>query len=136
MVKKKVLFLCTHNSSRSQMAEGIMNQFLGDRYLAFSAGTQVTEVNIFAKEAMKEMGVDMSGHYSKHLDEYKDKDFDHVVTVCDSANESCPVYLKGDKHIHKSFDDPTAFTGSENEKLNYFKDTGNQIKEWIITSFD
>ena len=113
-----------------------MNQFLGDRYQAYSAGTQVTEVNSFAKEAMKEMGVDMSGHYSKHLDEYKNRDFDHIVTVCDSANESCPIYLNGDKHIHKSFDDPTAFTGNEKEKLNYFKHTGNQIKEWIFTSFD
>ena len=113
-----------------------MNRFLGERYQAFSAGTQVTEVNSFAKEAMKEIGIDMSNHFSKHLDEFKDIDFDHVVTVCDSANENCPVYLNGENHIHKSFNDPTAFEGNDNEKLNYFKDTGNQIKEWIITSFD
>lgn len=118
------------------MAEGIMNKFLGDRYQAFSAGTQVTEVNSFAEEVMKEIGVDISSHYSKHLDEIKSMDFDHVVTVCDSANENCPVYLTGGNHIHKSFNDPTAFNGNDKEKLNYFKDTGNQIKEWIFKSFD
>ncbi len=112
-----------------------MNHFLGDRYEAFSAGTQVTEVNSFAKKAMKEIGVDMSGHYSKHMDEFDDKDFDRVVTVCDSANENCPVYLKGGNYIHKSFNDPTAFKGNDKEKLDYFKDTGNQIKEWIIGNF-
>jgi len=136
MDKKKVLFLCTHNSSRSQMAEGIMNQFLGDRYQASSAGTQVTEVNSFAKEAMKEIGVDIGSHYSKHLDEFKDKDFDHVVTVCDSANENCPVNIFRCNHIHKGFDDPTAFKGNYKEKLNFFKDTGIEIKDWILTSFD
>lgn len=118
------------------MAEGIMNKFLGDRYQAFSAGTQATEVNGFAKEAMKEIGVDISKHYSKHLDEIMNMDFDHVVTVCDSANENCPVLIIGDNHIHKSFNDPTAFSGNNKEKLNYFKDTGNQIKEWIFKSFD
>jgi len=113
-----------------------MNKFLGDRYQAFSAGTQVTEVNGFAEKAMKEIGVDISSYYSKHLDEIKSIDFDHVVTVCDSANENCPVYLTVGNHIHKSFNDPTAFIGNDKEKLNYFKDTGNQIKEWIFKSFD
>ena len=136
MDKKKVLFLCTHNSSRSQMAEGIMNQFLGDRYQASSAGTQVTEVNSFAKEAMKGIGVDIGSHYSKHLDEIKNMDFDQVVTVCDSVNENCPVHNIGGNHIHKGFNDPTAFKGNYKDKLNFFKNTGIEIKEWILTSFD
>jgi len=113
-----------------------MNKFLGERYQAFSAGTQVTEVNSFAEEAMKEIGVDISSHYSKHMDEIKNMDFDHVVTVCDSANENCPVYKIGGNHIHKGFNDPTVFIGNDKEKLNFFKYTGNQIKEWILTSFD
>ena len=118
------------------MAEGIMNKFLGDKYQAFSAGTEVTEVNMFASKAMKEMGIDIGSHYSKHIDEFKNIEFDHVVTVCDNANENCPVYLVRDNHIHKSFKDPTEFVGNDNEKLNYFVDTGKEIKEWIIKSFD
>ena len=118
------------------MAEGLMNKIQGDNYKAYSAGTTPSELNRFAIEAMKEMGIDISSHYTKNLDELKNIDFDLVVTVCDSANENCPVYLKGDHHIHKSFKDPTAFQGSDEEKLDYFKDTGNQIKEWIINSFD
>ena len=118
------------------MAEGIMNKFLGDKYQAFSAGTEVTEVNMFASKAMKEMGIDIGSHYSKHIDEFKNIEFDHVVTVCDNANENCPVYLVRDNHIHKSFKDPTEFVGKDNEKLNYFVDTGKEIKEWIIKSFD
>ena len=88
MSRKQVLFLCTHNSSRSQMAEAIMNSFLGEKYEAFSAGTEVTEVNSFAVEVMNDLGVDMSSHYSKHLGEFDDRKFDIVVTVCDSANEN------------------------------------------------
>ena len=118
------------------MAEAIMNKYLGDKYQAFSAGTQVTEVNSFAKKAMNEMDIDISSHYSKHLDEFKNVEFDYVVTVCDSANENCPIYLAVDNHIHKGFDDPTAFVGNDNDKLNYFIETGNEIKEWILTSFD
>lgn len=135
MSRKQVLFLCTHNSSRSQMAEAVMNNFLSENYEAFSAGTEVTEVNRFAIEAMNELGVDMSSHYSKHLGEFDDMKFDVVVTVCDSANENCPVYLKGENHVHKSFRDPTAFKGSEEEKRQYFIEVRDEIRDWINEYF-
>lgn len=92
-MKQKMLFICTHNSARSQMAEGLMNHFLGDRYEAFSAGTEQTMVNPFAVEAMKELGIDTSPHRSKTVEEFRGSSFDCVVTVCDSARESYPFFL-------------------------------------------
>ena len=112
-----------------------MNSFLGEKYEAFSAGTEVTEVNSFAVEVMNDLGVDMSSHYSKHLGEFDDRKFDIVVTVCDSANENCPVYLKGENHLHKSFRDPTAFEGRYEEKLKYFKTIRDEIRDWIDENF-
>ena len=118
------------------MAEGLMNNIHNDKYRAYSAGTEVSEVNTFAVEAMRDIGIDISNQYSKSVDDLSNIDFDIVVTVCDDANENCPVFLKGNNHIHKSFSDPTAFKGSNEEKLNYFMDIRNQIREWIITSFN
>lgn len=136
MEKKTVLFLCTHNSSRSQIAEGIMNHFLSEKYKALSAGTEPGAVNRFAIEAMNDIGIDISGHYSKSVEEFKDNDFDYVVTVCNSAKENCPVFLKGKNLVHKGFEDPTMFEGSDKKKLEYFKKVRDQIKEWIQKSFD
>ena len=136
MSKKTVLFLCTHNSSRSQMAEGLMNHYLGEKYTAYSAGTEPAGVNSFAEIAMNDIGIDISSHYSKNVDEFKDKFFEYVVTVCDSAKENCPVFLKGNNLIHKGFNDPTSFRGSDEEKLNYFKEIRDQINKWIQKSFE
>lgn len=113
-----------------------MNHFLGDRYIAFSAGTDPKGLNKFAIEAMSDIGIDMSSHYSKSVDEFKDNDFKYVVTVCDSANEQCPVFLKGNNLIHIGFNDPTSFEGSDIEKLNYFKEIRDQINDWIQKSFN
>ena len=136
MSKKTVLFLCTHNSSRSQMAEGLMNSLMGDKYIAYSAGTDPRGVNNFAVEAMNDIHIDISDQYSKSIEVFADKQFDYVVTVCDSANENCPVFLKGNSHIHKGFLDPAAFEGASDEKIVLFREIRDQIKEWMETSFN
>ena len=97
-MKKTVLFLCTHNSARSQMAEGLVNHYFSDKYSAFSAGTEKTKVNPFAIQAMNDSGIDISSHYSKTLDEFLDNTFDYVVTVCDNAKENCPYFSTNDGH--------------------------------------
>ena len=112
-----------------------MNKYLSDEYEAYSAGTEASEVNRFAIEVMDEIGIDLSPHRSKNLEEVQDNDFDYVVTVCDSARENCPVYLNGQNHMHKSFQDPAAFEGDENEKREYFRSIRDQIKSWIQESF-
>src|ERR1035437_8884464 len=93
--KHRILFLCTHNSCRSQMAEGLVNYYWGDRYQAFSAGTVVARVNPLAIRAMAELGIDISRHYSKTLAEFGGQSFDHVITLCNSAKELCPLFFGG-----------------------------------------
>jgi len=104
--KKRVLFICTHNAARSQMAEGLLRALHGDHYEAFSAGTEPGSVNASAIRAMAEIGIDISHHRSKSLKEFFDQEFDYVVTVCDHAKESCPYFPGGKKILHQSFDDP------------------------------
>lgn len=106
MMKEKVLILCTGNSCRSQMAEGILRHYGGGRYEVYSAGSKPSLVNPIAIQVMKEIGIDIASHRSKHLDEFKDIHFDYVITVCDNAKESCPTYLKIAKKLHWSFPDP------------------------------
>lgn len=106
-MKKRVLILCTHNSSRSQMAEGLLRHIAGDRFEVHSAGTEETRVHPLAIEAMREIGIDISAHTSKTLEQFLDQRFDFVITVCDSANESCPVFPGNVERIHWSFDDPS-----------------------------
>ena len=84
---------------------------------------------------MKDIGIDISDHYSKSIEEFRDKDFEFVVTVCNSAKENCPVFLRGNKLVHKGFDDPTLFDGSDEEKLNHFKEIRDQIKDWVVSKF-
>ena len=120
MDKKKILFICTNNSSRSQMTEGLMRSMFGDRFEAFSAGTRPTEVNPFAVKAMKEIGIDISKHRSKSVNEFLDKKFDYIVTVCSSAKETCPFFPGGSEYIHMGFEDPAEAKGSDKEKLNSF----------------
>jgi arsenate reductase (thioredoxin) len=119
--RRRVLFLCTHNSARSQMAEGLLRHFGGDRFEVYSAGTEATYVRPEAIAAMAELGVDISGQESKTLDRYLSESFDHVVTVCDDANEACPVFPGAKNRLHWSFRDPSRATGSDGERLEVFR---------------
>ena len=127
-MKKMILFLCTHNSCRSQMAEGIVNFYLGDRFQAFSAGTEATRVHPLAIQVMAELGIDISGHRSKTLDEFSGEQFDHVITLCGSANEQCPVVFGGVQRVHIGFDDPSQATGTPEEILQEFRRVRDEIK--------
>jgi protein-tyrosine-phosphatase/DNA-binding transcriptional ArsR family regulator len=115
----RVLFLCTHNSARSQMAEGILRYHGGDQVEAFSAGTQVSQVRAEAIQTMADMGIDISHHHSKHLDEFIGQSFDYVITVCDQANETCPIFPGDPKRIHWSFPDPSAIEDPKERTRTY-----------------
>jgi arsenate reductase (thioredoxin) len=132
--KKTVLFLCTHNSCRSQMAEGLLNAMYPDTYKAFSAGIQKTTVNPFAIHIMKEIGIDLSKHYSKLITDFQGKEFDYVVTVCDHAKETCP-FFPGKHVVHKSFLDPSSFKGESVETLVVFRKVRDEIQTWIKKEF-
>ncbi len=129
-MKKRVLFLCTHNSSRSQIAEAFLRNDYGDRYDSFSAGTKKKKVNPDVIEVMRQIGIDMSFHFSKTIDEFKGEKFDFVVTVCDNAKENCP-FFPGDKIIHHSFKDPSKMKG-DLVKIALIRD---EIKDWIQKTF-
>lgn len=133
--KKRVLFVCTHNSARSQMAEGLMNSLHGDRYEAYSAGTEPSEVNPRAVFVLLELGIDIAHHRSKHIDEFLGQDFDYVVTVCDHARETCPAFPGGKAPIHHGFVDPSSATGTELEKQAAFRLVRDEIRGWIATEF-
>ena len=119
--KKKVLFICTHNSARSQMAEGLLRHLHGDRFQAYSAGTDPTVVQPDAITVMAEIGIDISEQYSKSSTDFLHDRFDHVVTVCDRAKGTCPVFPGAANVIHKSFEDPAAFEGSKEETMAKFR---------------
>ena len=127
--QKKVLILCTGNSARSQMAEGLLRHMAGDRFEVESAGTIASFVRPQAITAMAEIGIDISGHRSKCLDEFLETPFDYVITVCDNANESCPIFPGPATRIHWSFDDPAAATGTEEDILAEFCRVRDEIKE-------
>ena len=131
---KKVLFICTHNSARSQMAEALLNHLYGDRYAAESAGTVATRVNPYAIEAMKEVGISMDGHRSKSIEEFRGRIFDVVVTVCDNARENCP-FFPGKVVIHRGFEDPSETKGTEDEIMAAFRRARDEIWEWIEEQF-
>ncbi|MBS7629738.1 arsenate reductase ArsC [Candidatus Bathyarchaeota archaeon] len=135
MVKEKVLFICTHNSARSQMAEGLLRSLYGDFYEVYSAGTEPTGLNPYAIRVMAEIGIDISKQRSKSVSEFLGTKFDFVVTVCDQAKERCPYFPMGGKRLHKSFQDPTTFRGSEDEILEGFRNVRDQIKEWVDKTF-
>ncbi len=129
---KKVLFLCTGNSCRSQMAEAIVNARLGDEWQAFSAGTKPTGyVHPKALAALSEIGIQHTGS-SKRADEFRDVDFDLVVTVCDSAAEECPLWLGKGKRIHHSFPDPAKAEGTEAEIMNVFRTVRDDIANVVL----
>lgn len=133
--KKKILFICTHNSARSQMAEGFVNALLSDRFEAISAGIDPSGVNPFAIKVMAEIGVDISHHRSKRVDEFLKREFDYVVTVCDGANELCPFFSGGKERIHKGFEDPSIIEGTEEEKRAGFIRIRDEVKKWIEEVF-
>ncbi|HEY2093965.1 MAG TPA: arsenate reductase ArsC [Thermoanaerobaculia bacterium] len=128
-MKKRVLFLCTHNSARSQMAEGLLREMAGDQFEAFSAGTEATRVHPLAIAAMRDIGVDISSQRSKTLGELAGQHFDYVITVCDRANETCPLFPNGTQRIHWSFDDPSKATGTDEERLSAFRSVRDGIQQ-------
>ncbi|MGA3127430.1 MAG: arsenate reductase ArsC [Candidatus Korobacteraceae bacterium] len=129
--KKRVLILCTGNSARSQMAEGLLRHDAGERFEVESAGTKPSAVRPEAIAAMRELGVDISGHRSKSVEEFAGLKFDCVITVCDSARESCPVFFGSAKRLHKSFEDPAAVQGSEEERLAAFRRVRDQLRVYL-----
>jgi arsenate reductase (thioredoxin) len=134
-VKKKILFLCTHNSCRSQMAEGLGNHYLADRMEAFSAGTEATRVNPLAIRVLAELGIDISGHRSKTMDEFTGEKFDYVITLCDDANEKCPLFFGGVERIHMGFYDPSKAVGTEEEIMAEFRRVRDEIKTKLLDYF-
>ena len=132
-MRQRVLFICTHNSARSQMAEGLLRHLAGDRFEAHSAGTQATEVRPLAIRAMAEIGIDISGHQSKTLNRYLDEPWDWVITVCDRARESCPVFPGSASAVHWGFDDPAEATGTEEERLAVFRRVREEIAQRLRT---
>jgi arsenate reductase len=130
-MKRSVLFLCTGNSCRSQMAEGLLRHLAGDRFEAASAGTHPVGLNPGAVAAMQEIGIDISSHRSKSLEEFQGRRFDHVVTVCDRAKESCPLLPGALSVLHWSFDDPAAATGSVEQRRAVFRRVRDEIEQQI-----
>ncbi|HKK02098.1 MAG TPA: arsenate reductase ArsC [Desulfuromonadales bacterium] len=132
---KKVLFLCTGNSCRSQMAEGLINHDFAGRIEAFSAGTEPHGINPKAVQVMAELGIDISGHSSELLDKYEGQSFDYVITLCGGANETCPLFFGGVKRIHIGFDDPPRATGSEDEVMSVYRRVRDEIREQLGAFF-
>jgi arsenate reductase (thioredoxin) len=130
--KAKVLILCTGNSARSQMAEGLLRHEAGDQFEVYSAGTKPARVRSEAIAAMSEIGIDISGHRSKSVDEFAGQELDYVVTVCDNANESCPVLRARTLRMHWPFEDPAAVQGSEETRLAAFRKVRDQIHARIM----
>ena len=126
--KKQVLILCTGNSARSQMAEGLLRHDAGDRFEVVSAGVEPSRVRPEAIEVMSEIGIDISDHRSKSVDEFAGQEFDYVITVCDNANERCPIFPGGTKRIHWSFDDPAAAEGDDDTKRRVFRRVRDEIR--------
>jgi arsenate reductase len=134
--KKRVLFICTQNACRSQMAEALLRLRFEDDYEVHSAGTEPSRVNPWAIRVMAELGVDISGQISEHVDRYLGQTFDAVVTTCDSANETCPVFPGAKTTIHHGFDNPASAAGSDAVILTAFRRARDEIDHWIRTTFD
>lgn len=152
MSKMKVLFLCQHNSARSQMAEGLLRHFYGEKYESFSAGTEPTQINPLVIRVMAEIGIDISSQFSKGIKEFQDEDIDLVASVCRSTPKivcsicSSPVTLgrpeivrstlpKAKHYLEHGFDDPSEVKGTEEEKMIAFRRTRDDIKKWILETF-
>lgn len=129
----RVLFLCTGNSARSQMAEGLLRSMGGQDFEVRSAGFEPRELNPLAVKAMAESNIDISSQHSKHLNEYLDIQFDYVITVCDRVLDSCPTFPRDSENIHWGYDDPTAAQGTEEEKLAVFRRVRDEIRQHLVT---
>ncbi|MGA3202745.1 MAG: arsenate reductase ArsC [Bryobacteraceae bacterium] len=129
--KKRVLILCTGNSARSQMAEGLLRHDAGDRFEVESAGTKPSHVRPEAITVMNELGIDISGHRSKSVDEFTGQQFDYVLSVCDNAKESCPIFPGKTVTIHQNFEDPAILKGPEEERLAAFRRVRDQISLFL-----
>ncbi|OGD29239.1 MAG: ArsC family transcriptional regulator [Candidatus Aminicenantes bacterium RBG_13_63_10] len=134
-MKKKVLFVCTHNSARSQMAEAFLSSTYGDRYEASSAGTEPTGINPRVVEAMKEIGFDLSRNLSTSVDEFLGKKLDLIVTLCDDARETCPFFPGGLKRDHQGFKDPGSCSGTEDEIRACVRRIRDEIADWVRRYF-
>src|ERR1043165_6518566 len=132
MSKQRVLILCTGNSARSQMAEGLLRNMAGDRLSVASAGVAPSQVRPEAIEAMREIGIDISEQRSKSVDEFTGEEFDYVITVCDNAREQCPVFPGKTQRIHWSFEDPAAVEGDWDQRLDAFRKVRDQIEARLI----
>lgn len=128
----KILVMCTGNSCRSQIAHGYLQHMLGDKAEVYSAGVETHGVNPRAISIMKEDGIDISSHTSNHIDEYAGIDFDCVITVCDHAKESCPIFPSSAQQLHHNFPDPAKATGSEEEIMQVFREVREMIKEYCL----
>jgi arsenate reductase (thioredoxin) len=134
-MKKKVLILCTGNSARSQMAEGLLRHEAGDRFEVFSAGTKPTRVRPEAISVLAEVGIDIGAQRSKHVDEFLSEPLDYIVTVCDNAKESCPVFPTKADRLHWPFEDPAAIEGTEEQRMAAFRrirdEIDAKIRAWL-----
>ena len=138
MSRSRVLFLCSHNSARSQMAEGFLRHLTGDRFEVASAGTEATRVHPLAIRAMQEVGIDISAHRSKTVDGLLGDPWEYVITVCDNANERCPLFPGRTTRLQWSFEDPSQATGSDDQRIGAFRRVRDQIharvSDWLATS--
>jgi arsenate reductase len=132
-MKKRVLFICTSNSARSQLAEALVNHDLGDHFEAYSAGTEPKQPHPLAIRVLAETGIDHSSARSKSLDEFAGQAFDFVITLCDSANETCPLFFGGVRRGHLGFDDPARAEGTEEEKMAVFRRVRGEIRTQVET---
>lgn len=135
-MRKTILFICVHNSARSQIAEGLVNALHADLYQASSGGTAATTVHPAAIKVMAEIGIDISGQRSKNIDEFAGRRFDHVVTVCDDRQADCPFFPGGKEYIHHAFEDPAACPGTDEEVLACFRGSRDGIRAWIEGTFE
>jgi arsenate reductase len=129
--KRRVLILCTGNSARSQMAEGLLRHDAGERFEVESAGTSATFVRPEAVAVMRELGIDISGHRSKNVDEFAGQSFDYLITVCDNARETCPVFFGGAKKLHRDFADPAALIGPDEERIALFRRVRDELRGYL-----
>lgn len=130
-MKRNILILCTGNSCRSQMAEGVLRHFGSDKFDVFSAGTKPSHVNPIAIQVMKEIGIDISKHRSKHVDEFKDQKMDYVISVCDNAKEACPIFPAGTQRLHWPFPDPP----HDKEVTPAVMDEFRKVRDLILRKF-
>jgi arsenate reductase len=129
--KKRVLILCTGNSARSQMAEGLLRHYAREKFDVESAGTKPGSVRPEAIAVMREAGIDITGHRSKRVDEFAGQEFDYVITVCDNARETCPVFFGKAQKLHHDFEDPAAVTGSEEQRLSVFRRVRDELRAYL-----